>query len=74
MVVGLTRGEEIAPLGGAVWEDSRLLLPSNVGGQSFRNVLTGEAIASEPHPDGGYALPLARVFAAFPMALLERTG
>jgi (1->4)-alpha-D-glucan 1-alpha-D-glucosylmutase len=72
LVVGLTRGEAIAPLGEAVWEDSMLVLPADAVAQSYRNALTGEMVKSEPLPQGGQGLALSRVFATFPVALLER--
>jgi (1->4)-alpha-D-glucan 1-alpha-D-glucosylmutase len=67
LVVGLTAGEELPPLGEEVWGDTRLSLPDEEASRRYRNVLTGEVLTVE---DGG--LPLAKVFAAFPVALLNR--
>jgi len=59
------RGSEDPPLGSAYWGDeTRVLLPLDVGPQLV-NPLTGECLAVERG-----ALPLARVFASFPVALL----
>jgi (1->4)-alpha-D-glucan 1-alpha-D-glucosylmutase len=74
LVVGLTRGEEVAPLGEGVWENDLLVLPGDVADQSYRNVLTGETVASTPQSEGVHGLPLARIFATFPVALLELVG
>jgi maltooligosyltrehalose synthase len=48
-----------APLGSRAWGDSRLAFPSG----RYRNVLTGEQL------EGG-EVPLARLLATFPVALL----
>ncbi len=71
LVVGLTGGAEQAPLGAAVWGDTRLVLPEEEAGRAYRNVCTGEALTVEEH-DGQGSLPLAAVFRHFPVALLER--
>jgi (1->4)-alpha-D-glucan 1-alpha-D-glucosylmutase len=63
------RGLDGLPLADAWWGDTRLALPAGVGAR-FANVLTGERVAAEPDGDG-LALPLGRVLAAFPVALLE---
>jgi (1->4)-alpha-D-glucan 1-alpha-D-glucosylmutase len=57
-------GGEGEPLGAAYWSDTTVEIPAELGG-GFRNVLTGETL------EGG-ALPLGRVLARFPVALLER--
>jgi (1->4)-alpha-D-glucan 1-alpha-D-glucosylmutase len=71
LVVGLTGGAERAPLGGEVWGETKLLLPMEDVGRRYRNVYTGEVLAAGEH-NGGAVLPLAAVFAHFPVALLER--
>ncbi len=72
LVVGLTGGEEVAPQGERVWEDTHLrLLPSDTG-QNYRNLYTGEIVRSVPLPGGGYGLRMASVLANFPVAMLER--
>jgi len=59
------RGIEELPLGGAYWGDeTRVLVPLEAG-QRFVNSLTGEGLAVERG-----ALPLARAFATFPVAVL----
>jgi (1->4)-alpha-D-glucan 1-alpha-D-glucosylmutase len=62
----LMRGEIALPLGKA-WKDWTLSLPSELQG-SYRNIFTGETITAEA------ALPLAQVFASFPVAVLMRTS
>jgi (1->4)-alpha-D-glucan 1-alpha-D-glucosylmutase len=57
------------PLGSEVWSDGGLLMPEEDRNRRFRNVFTGELV--EPVERHGYkALPLAGVFANFPVALL----
>jgi (1->4)-alpha-D-glucan 1-alpha-D-glucosylmutase len=72
LVVGVTRGKELAPLG-LVWGATRLVLPADEAGSKWRNVFTGEVLTA-----GGLVgepgLPLAAVFGHFPVALLERVG
>jgi len=63
------RGRAEPPLGLEYWgAETGVLVPPEVGSR-FVNPLTGEALAAE---DG--VLPLARVFASFPAALLVRSG
>jgi maltooligosyltrehalose synthase len=57
------------PLGGAVWQDTRLLLPGIEPGRRLRNVLTGEELLAGEH-EGQAALMAADVLASFPVALL----
>jgi (1->4)-alpha-D-glucan 1-alpha-D-glucosylmutase len=57
------------PLGPEVWTDSILLLPEPFGSRPLRNLFTGEVV--EPvEKNGRKTLPLAAVFANFPVALL----
>ncbi|HXU91659.1 MAG TPA: malto-oligosyltrehalose synthase [Methylomirabilota bacterium] len=58
------RGGEATPLGAEYWGDTTLDVPAELGGRVV-NVLTGETLE-------GDALPLGRVLARFPVALLER--
>ena len=60
------RGGEATPLGTEYWSDTRLEIPAEVGDR-FTNVLTGE-------PLEGTTLPLGRVLARFPVALLARSA
>jgi (1->4)-alpha-D-glucan 1-alpha-D-glucosylmutase len=71
LVLGLTGGAERPPLGPEVWGDTRLLLPREQAGRSFRSLFTGAVLAPGEH-EGRPALPLAEVFGQFPVALLER--
>jgi len=58
------RGRGAAPLGDEYWGDTTVDVPAELGGQ-LTNVLTGEALE-------GATLPLGRVLARFPVALLAR--
>ena len=58
------------PLGEGAWLDSFLVLPDGQGG-SYRNVITDEELHSVERA-GKHAIPLARLFATAPVALLER--
>jgi len=61
------------PLGQQIWQGTRIVLPSEVGGGRYRNVFTGEVV--EPvREEAGEGLCLAEVLADFPVALLERIG
>jgi (1->4)-alpha-D-glucan 1-alpha-D-glucosylmutase len=53
-----------APLGAAVWEDTCIVLPDAMPPE-FQNWLTGQAYPADEHP-----LPVARILADFPVALL----
>jgi (1->4)-alpha-D-glucan 1-alpha-D-glucosylmutase len=57
----LMRGEIALPLGKA-WKDWSMALPSELQG-AYRNIFTGETMTAEG------ALPLAQVFASFPVAV-----
>jgi maltooligosyltrehalose synthase len=57
------------PLGTDVWQDTILLLPRFRPQQRLRNVFTGE-VHSALERGGEVVLPLAEVFANFPVALL----
>jgi (1->4)-alpha-D-glucan 1-alpha-D-glucosylmutase len=57
------------PLGIDAWGDSFLYLPAGGAGRRWENVFTGEALIAEER-DGQPGLPLARLFAHFPAALL----
>jgi (1->4)-alpha-D-glucan 1-alpha-D-glucosylmutase len=69
----LISGGGSVPFGKAVWEDTRLVLPDAGGSAQYRNILTAEVL-SAGEAQGTASLPLAGVFASFPVALLERTG
>jgi len=57
------------PLGAAVWNDTRLLLPGVAPGQRLRNLFTGEQVTAV-EDEGQAAVRVAEVFASFPVALL----
>jgi (1->4)-alpha-D-glucan 1-alpha-D-glucosylmutase len=56
------------PLGTAVWGDTRLVLPEG-SAHRFRNLFTGERLTTVENARHA-SLPLSRVFAHFPVALL----
>ncbi len=66
------------PLGGEVWEDTRLLLPSDWEAGGCTNLLTGEWVDlaergadGRSFSEGGHTLRLGDILATFPVALLE---
>jgi (1->4)-alpha-D-glucan 1-alpha-D-glucosylmutase len=66
-------GEKAAQLPlGEVWRDTRLLLPEPLAGRHFRDAFTGETIT--PGPATSQSLPVNRLFARLPVALLESVG
>lgn len=58
------------PLGADVWKDTRLVIPFESTGRIYRNVITGERLATSLW-EGQTSFPLATVLADFPVALLE---
>jgi len=69
LIGGLLAGSHEAPLGEAVWQDTRLLVPGIDSCWHWRNVLTGESIVfteDESQP----ALALAELLGHCPVALL----
>lgn len=73
---GLTQGEEVPPTGEAIWGGTTLVVPGAVSGQAYRNLFTGAVVEAVDggHGDRAAVLPLGRVLASFPVALLERIG
>jgi (1->4)-alpha-D-glucan 1-alpha-D-glucosylmutase len=69
LVTRLAAGPDGLPLGSKVWRDTRLLLPGLDPRLRWRNVYTGSEL-SGAEVQGQAALPLAEVFADFPVALL----
>jgi (1->4)-alpha-D-glucan 1-alpha-D-glucosylmutase len=71
----LTRriGPDELPLGPSVWKGALLFAPGLDAGRPLRNVFTGELLRPETR-DGQPCLPLAEVFANFPVALLIQEG
>jgi (1->4)-alpha-D-glucan 1-alpha-D-glucosylmutase len=60
------------PFGEKVWGKTGLLLPDEIPGTIFKNVLTGEEV-KVIHRAGKRVLALADVFSCFPVAMLEGT-
>lgn len=58
------------PLGKQVWGDSAIVLPDEIPGNRFRNILTGEA-TNVLEWNGKKGLAFDQVFANFPVAMLE---
>jgi (1->4)-alpha-D-glucan 1-alpha-D-glucosylmutase len=70
LVVGLTGGTELQPLGREVWGETALSLPGRWNRGAWRNVLTDETL--KPNVvDGKPMLEISEVLKAFPVALLE---
>jgi (1->4)-alpha-D-glucan 1-alpha-D-glucosylmutase len=67
----LVGGPGELPLGQEVWQETRIVLPPEGKGGCYRNVFTGEILATEGE-EAGEVLYLADVLADFPVALLER--
>jgi (1->4)-alpha-D-glucan 1-alpha-D-glucosylmutase len=61
------------PLGRAAWKDALLLVPGIGRNQPCRNVFTGEVLTTASL-EGQACLPLAQVFAHFPVALFLAPG
>jgi len=70
LVARLTQKAAIAPIGEHVWGDSHLILPQGCPAGQYRNIFTGEIIDTEVNTKRS-SLPLARVFAIFPVAALQ---
>ena len=68
-LTGLIPNTDTLPLG-KVWGDSRLMISEEISGHEFRNIFTGETAFPAQH-EGKKTLPLQKVFADFPLALLE---
>ncbi len=58
------------PVGESVWGQTWIILPSDLGAQSFRNVFTQEIVAPQKDSDM-VGLSVAALFSHFPFALLE---
>ena len=69
LLVRLIPDGEQAPLGGAVWQDTRLLLPRIDPGLHWHNIFTGERL-TPGEEQGQPTLPVAEIFGHFPVALL----
>ena len=73
LIVRLTNGSEVWPLGKSVWRDAWLVLSRELAGRRYRHLFTGAELEVR-EADGIAGLPLAEVFREFPVALLERLG
>ena len=73
LVAGLLGKELVDPVGAEVWGDTRLVLADVAPGSRYRDVFSGEEVETSAGGDGA-VLPAADVFAAFPFALLSRSG
>jgi (1->4)-alpha-D-glucan 1-alpha-D-glucosylmutase len=62
------RNSHPAPIGD-VWGNTAMLLPKRIKSGSFQDVFTGQTFTAEEH-ESEAALPLAKVFAHCPVALL----
>jgi len=56
------------PVGDEVWGATKLAVANRLGSR-FRNLFTGEIVEAEPSNGRAY-LPLRRILATFPVALL----
>jgi (1->4)-alpha-D-glucan 1-alpha-D-glucosylmutase len=68
LLTRLVPGVGELPLGPDVWQETALLLPGVEPGLRLRNVFTGEGLVVGEH-QGRASLPMAEVFADFPVAL-----
>jgi (1->4)-alpha-D-glucan 1-alpha-D-glucosylmutase len=65
----LVPGPDALPLG-KVWEDSRIIIPDEIPGPAFRNILTGETLRVADG-EGQRILPVEEVWANLPWAIME---
>jgi len=71
LTTALPAGDAGAPLGADAWGDAMLILPRHLVGRSLGQAFTGETFVPAADDRGGAAwLPLARLFAHLPVALL----
>lgn len=70
LMTGLIPDPKTPPLGRAVWGDTSIRLPPEFRSEAYSNILTGACLVPEK-VDNRPALPLASLFGAFPVALLE---
>ena len=59
------------PLGGDVWQDTRIIQPFDAAVSLYRNVFTGEVLKLD-HQEDILSLALKDILSVFPVALLER--
>jgi (1->4)-alpha-D-glucan 1-alpha-D-glucosylmutase len=68
LVVRLTGGSPVPPLGADVWQQTYLQLPKEDGDRTFRNLLTGQGVVVVEH-NGTPAVAAGDLFAHFPVFL-----
>jgi (1->4)-alpha-D-glucan 1-alpha-D-glucosylmutase len=71
LVVGLTQKKELAPLGEAVWRDTRLLCPAPLPAGNYRHLFTRQEFKIAPS-EASPSFLLGHLLDDFPVALLER--
>jgi (1->4)-alpha-D-glucan 1-alpha-D-glucosylmutase len=62
-------GPDGLPLGRAVWQDTRVVLPEQISDVRWRNLFTGQVVTAT-EDQGRLVLALDEAFADFPLALL----
>jgi len=62
-----------APFGNGVWEDTMLVIPEIVQRDAYRNVFTGELVASFAQ-NSEKGIMCSTIFESFPVALLEMSS
>jgi (1->4)-alpha-D-glucan 1-alpha-D-glucosylmutase len=70
LVHGLVGMSGLPPVGREVWNETQLVLPRQLAGARFVNLLTGET-AEATGEAGNLNIPLAAIFATFPIAVFE---
>ena len=70
LVAGLSRADGGLPLGPEAWTIARVVVPPDLAGRTFRNLLTGERHEPARKGDAGW-LFLAKVLGVCPVGMLE---
>ncbi len=73
LLVGMLSDPRRPPLGDSVWGDTWVVAPAWREGTKFRNILTGETLATVTQGER-QVLPVARIFSRCPVACLEKEG
>jgi (1->4)-alpha-D-glucan 1-alpha-D-glucosylmutase len=73
LIAKLIPDAKTPPIGPEVWGDTKLTVPSWRDGSLYRNLFTGETLATSA-AGNDQSLSAAHIFADFPVALLERLG
>jgi (1->4)-alpha-D-glucan 1-alpha-D-glucosylmutase len=73
LIATLIPDAKAPPIGPDVWGDTKLTVPSWRDGSLYRNLFTGETLATSAAGDD-QSLSVAQVFGNFPVAFLERLG